>query len=122
MRAPLTSGLTYLFLGIGTARRAIDTRTAIGLPYARACAGIRARTGVGTHIGVRTDIDRTEIRTPARMVRFIITNTERAVVSRMIMPSPVIAHIVMMGTIMLVLGNLLADILLKLVDPRVSVS
>ena len=28
----------------------------------------------------------------------------------------------MMGTIMLVLGNLLADILLKLVDPRVSVS
>ena len=28
----------------------------------------------------------------------------------------------MMGTIMLVLGNLIADILLKLVDPRVSVS
>ena len=28
----------------------------------------------------------------------------------------------MMGTVMLVLGNLLADILLKFVDPRVSVN
>ena len=28
----------------------------------------------------------------------------------------------MMGTIMLVAGNLLADILLKVVDPRVSVN
>mgnify|MGYP006947123105 FL=1 len=45
-------------------------------------------------------MNRTEIRTPARMVRFIITDTERAVIGRMVMSAPVIAYIMIMDTVM----------------------